>query len=173
MQERAVPTVARALYLVCIFLRCSIKPSVSTLAFIIMNYYDSCVAIDEPGRLHLKSLSVSRNAGRARGVVESAEGRLREMEQRERRAYFASSEYREWAMQALQQQQATSAKASKKSSKSKGGAKGKKSMVTSMWLARGRLKPTTTKAPSSPAQPADPRVVDASSKSLKLIGSLG
>ena len=36
MQERAVPTVARVPYLVCIFLRCSIKPSVSSLAFIIM-----------------------------------------------------------------------------------------------------------------------------------------
>ena len=34
------------------------------------------------------------------------------------------------------------------------------------WLARGRLKPTTTKAPSSPAQPADPRVVDAAPRVL-------
>ncbi len=96
------------------------------------------------------------------------------MRDMQRRAYMASSEYREFAAQALQQQRSTSTKSSTKRPTSKGGAKrGTKPTVASMWLARGRATPPTTKEPSSPAQPADPRMVDAGRKSLKVIGSLG
>ena len=115
---------------------------------------------------------MARNAGRAKGVVESAEARMRDMQ---RRAYMASSEYREYAAQALQQR-STSTKSSHSTKRptSKGGAKrGTKPTVASNWLARGRAAPPTTKGPSSPAQPADPRVVEAGRKSLKVIGSLG
>ena len=95
------------------------------------------------------------------------------MRDMQRRAYMASSEYKEYAAQALQQR-STSTKSSTKRPTSKGGAKrGTKPTVASNWLARGRPTPPTTKGPSSPAQPADPRVVEAGRKSLKVIGSLG